>query len=135
MIVKDLKNKIKDLPDDMMVVVAGECYWGIMADYLTVEDLVFDNTKYNKRKPPKIEKVLTVGVNKYLYESEDLGKRAMWMTPYTYREVFLKHKEKNRDKEEEEEEEEEEDEDEENNKDENVIRIKQLPNKKYRVYW
>jgi hypothetical protein len=58
----------------------------------------------------------------------------MWMTPDTYQDVFLEYNKKNKDEDEDVFSKCEEDEDEYEYR-KNTIRIKQLPNKKYEVYW
>lgn len=69
--VKDLKEKLADLDDDMEVIVCGEYGYGKKIDSAKVErkGRIYDSGETEE----EINKVLSLNIDSYLAESDDLG--------------------------------------------------------------
>ena len=88
MIIKDLKEFIKDLPDDMEVVIDGEYGRGLPPEYpLTVEKRVWDDLNYEIDEHRPAEKCLIIHIDAYLAETEDVGNTELYLTQSEYNET------------------------------------------------
>lgn len=89
--IKELREIIKNLPDDMEVIAVGYNGYGQDLVSPTIESMVYDNTDYSKKAQPK--EVLVFQIDSYLFESEDIGNSEMWMNKEDYNEAYEFHDE------------------------------------------
>ena len=84
--IKELKEVIKNLPDDMEVIVIGYNGYGQDLNCPSIKTMVYDNTDYSKKAEP--QEVLAFGIDSYLFECEDTGYSQMWMSEEDYKEII-----------------------------------------------
>lgn len=89
MLVKELKDFIKDLPDDMEIVIEGEYNRGVPPiDKLKVAKRVWDDNYYDKDEKRNAEQCLIISIDEYLAETEDLGDKELYLTTNEYNDIF-----------------------------------------------
>lgn len=93
--IKELREIIKNLPDDMEVIAVGYNEYGQDLGSPTIETMVYDDTDYSKKSQPK--KVLAFQIDSYLFENEDIGYSEMWMNEQDYNEACEFHDENSED--------------------------------------
>lgn len=93
--IKELKEIIKNLPDDMEIIAVGYNRYGQDLYSPTIESMVYNDTDYSKRTQPK--KVLAFQIDRYLFENEDIGFSEIWMSEQDYDKVCEFHDENSED--------------------------------------
>lgn len=96
--IKELKEIIKKLPDDMEVIAVGYNEYGQDLGSPNIKTMVYDNTDYQEKERPK--EVLAFQIDSYLFENEDVGNSSMWMNEQDYNEAYEFHDENLEDEEE-----------------------------------
>lgn len=97
--VKELKEAINNLPDDMEVITLGEYSYGKDIYGYEVKKMVYDDTEYDKEK--QSQEVLCLKIDHYLVESEDIGYVDVWMNEKEYKDILENNNDDEKDEDEE----------------------------------
>lgn len=83
--IKDLKEKIKDLPDDMEIVCLGEYSLGTEVKSANVEKLIFAEEGILVEE----QEYLAINIDSYIAENIDIGSSEMYLPKKSWDELFL----------------------------------------------
>ena len=91
--VRELKQIIEDLPDDMEIIATGMNGYGLNLEAPKIIKMVYDNNTYSEET--QSQEVLSFDIDSYLFESEDTGHCEMWMNEKEFNELLINNKEEN----------------------------------------
>lgn len=85
--VRELKQIIEDLPDDMEIIATGMNGYGLNLEAPEIIKMVYDDNTYSEETQP--QEVLSFDIDSYLFESEDVGNCEMWINEEEFKELLI----------------------------------------------